>query len=201
MIVAANNYKKKINASQTDLSSSNAAYGQQNMNMQQQMSQKMPQQQHGLLPPLQQNALQHQRSPLQQNLTSPQQLSPMSLQFQNDVVNDVVRSLDELLATSSITDKNKYLAIPDRIPLPPQYESTLVPHQMPMASKFHSEYTNGHSTNVYMAILIAFQNINLNFSFLCDFSTNVECTWKNRYPCRQIFEDTKWKGCRLCRLT
>jgi hypothetical protein len=160
MIVAANNYKKKI-ASQLDAGPSNAAYGQHNMNMQQQQQQQMPQkmpQQHGMLPPMQQqqqqNMHQHQRSPMQQqqqqqNLTSPQQLSPMSLQFQNEVVNDVVRSLDELLASSSISEKNKYLAsIPDRIPLPPQYESSLVPHQMPMASKFHSEYTNGHASNV-----------------------------------------------------
>lgn len=152
MIVAANNYKKKI-AAQIDAGPSNAAYGQHNMNMQQQMPQKMPQQ-HGMHPPMQQNVHQHQRSPMQQqqqqqNLTSPQQLSPMSLQFQNDVVNDVVRSLDELLASSSISEKNKYLAsIPDRIPLPPQYESSLVTHQMPMASKFHSEYTNGHASNV-----------------------------------------------------
>lgn len=155
MIVAANNYKKKINSAQIDMGPSNAAYGQQNMNMQQQqqMQQKMSQQ-HGMLPPMQPNAhQQHQRSAMlqqqQQNLTSPQQLSPMSLQFQNDVVNDVVRSLDELLASSSISEKNKYLAsIPDRIPLPPQYESSLVTHQMPMASKFHSEYTNGHTSNV-----------------------------------------------------
>jgi hypothetical protein len=163
MIVAANNYKKKI-AAQIDAGPSNAAYGQHNMNMQQQMPQKMPQQ-HGMHPSMQQNVHQHQRSPMQQqqqqqqNLTSPQQLSPMSLQFQNDVVNDVVRSLDELLASSSISEKNKYLAsIPDRIPLPPQYESSLVTHQMPMASKFHSEYTNGHASNVRHLQLVFFLN-------------------------------------------
>jgi hypothetical protein len=150
MIVAANTYKKKISGAKSE-QNMGPSYNQMNMAMQQ--SQRMPpniqqqQQQQNLhsMPPqsLMQSHMNFQQNTSQQQ----QQLSPMSQHLQNDVGEDVMRSLDKLLASSSIGEKSKYLNIPDRIPLPPQYESSMANQPLPPISKLHNEYMNGHSTN------------------------------------------------------
>jgi len=151
MIVAANTYKKKITAAKSEQNMGNPSYGQQNHMMQQ--SQHMPPKHHQQ-PNMQPHpqSLHAQLNRQQQAMNSPQQqqqLSPMSQHLQNEVGDDVVRSLDKLLASSSIGDKARFLHIPDRIPLPPQYESSLSTQSMPPSvSKLHTEYTNGNSTQV-----------------------------------------------------
>ncbi|XP_065342587.1 probable helicase with zinc finger domain isoform X3 [Cloeon dipterum] len=149
MIVSANNKKKVLPEVKTSIP--------QLQPMVQQMPpqhiahnrqpQMMPPVTHIMSPTAMSTPMSHQHlMPMQGAASHQQQLSPMTQHKQNEVVEDVVRSLDKLLASSSIAEKAKMINnMPDRIPLPPQFENQYV-NRMPAAPmKMPLEFHNGNN--------------------------------------------------------
>ncbi|XP_059471957.1 probable helicase with zinc finger domain isoform X2 [Neocloeon triangulifer] len=159
MIVAANNYKQKTTAPvkpepkmvQSQMMGPPVMQQPPHYSQQQATSPQMVSPQSAMHHSLNHH---HNLLPPHQSMQQQQQLSPGTQLMQNEVVEDVVRSLDKLLASSSIAEKAKYLGMPDRIPLPPQFEQNMVNRPSMAPHKMQPDIMNGHSSNHFEPINI-----------------------------------------------